>query len=271
MYLHPIKPEHTTAQAVINSIRADKKFTDEEAKILDLCLILHAEHGGGNNSTFATRVLSSSLTDTYSAIAAGIGALKGARHGGANIKAAEMLRHIREDVSDITNEGQVADYLVKLINKEAGDRSGLIYGMGHAIYTLSDPRAVILKRTAREFSEKNGFSEEFKLIELVERLTPEIFAKVKGNKKKMCANIDLYSGLVYTMLKIPEDLFTPLFTVARVAGWSSHRIEELLTGGRIIRPAYKSLSVPRAYVPLCERSEDFEGNEIIGYVPSDER
>ncbi len=241
MYIHPVNPEYLTAQTVLSSIRADKKFTDEEAKLLDLSLILHAEHGGGNNSAFAARVLTSSLTDTYAAIAAAIGALKGSRHGGANIKVREMLDSIRRDVSDITNEEQVAEYLVKIINKEAGDGTGLIYGMGHAVYTISDPRTVILKKYAKDFSDKKGYSERFRLIELVEKLTPEVFATVKGSKKKICANVDLYSGLIYEMLGIPEDLFTPLFCVARVAGWSAHRLEELLTGGRIIRPAYKSV------------------------------
>ncbi|MBQ4339294.1 MAG: citrate synthase [Clostridia bacterium] len=253
MYIHQIKPDHTTAQAVLNSIRSDRKFTLEEAKLLDVCLMVHAEHGGGNNSTFANRVLTSSGTDTYSSIAAGIGALKGPKHGGANIKVTDMVSHIKNGVDDISNEGQVADFLAKIIKKEAGDGSGLIYGMGHAIYTLSDPRAKILKAHAKSFSAGTEFEAEFKLLDLIEKLTPQIFAKYKGEKKVMCANVDLYSGLVYKMLAIPEDLFTPIFTVARVAGWSAHRIEELLTGGRIIRPAYKNLNKPDKYVPLSDR------------------
>ena len=253
MYIHQIKPDHTTAQAVLNSIRSDRKFTLEEAKLLDVCLMVHAEHGGGNNSTFANRVLTSSGTDTYSAIAAGIGALKGPKHGGANIKVTDMVSHIKNGVDDISNEGQVADFLARIIKKEEGDGSGLIYGMGHAIYTLSDPRAKILKAHARDFSAGTEFEAEFKLLDLIEKLTPQIFAKYKGEKKVMCANVDLYSGLVYKMLAIPEDLFTPIFTVARVAGWSAHRIEELLTGGRIIRPAYKNLNKPDKYVPLSDR------------------
>lgn len=269
MYIHSIKPEHSTAESVLRSLRSNKEFTDEEAKLLDLCLMVHAEHGGGNNSTFATRVLTSSGTDTYSAIAAGIGALKGPRHGGANIKTAEMLRYIHNDVSDITDEGQVADYLAKIINKQAGDRSGLIYGMGHAVYTLSDPRAVILKESAKKFAEKNGTIEQFNLIDLIERLTPEVFAREKGNKKPMCANVDLYSGFIYEMLQIPEDLFTPLFTTARIAGWSAHRIEELITGGRIIRPAYKSVSRRRNYVQIDERVDKFMPDR--DYVPFEER
>ncbi len=269
MYIHPNQPEFFTAQNVLYTIRSDKQFTDEEAKLLDLCLILHAEHGGGNNSAFATRVLTSSLTDTYASIAAGIGSLKGPRHGGANIKVREMLDCIRRDVADVTNRDEVACYLEKIINKEAGDGTGLIYGMGHAVYTLSDPRTVILKRYAKAFSEKQGYGDRFRLIELVEEMTPEVFAVKKGSNKKICANVDLYSGLIYEMLGIPEDLFTPLFCVARVAGWSAHRIEELLTGGRIIRPAYKSVSVPRDYCPVDERTEEYVVDE--DYVPSEER
>ena len=270
MYLHPIDKTQRTAEAVLRSIRADKEFTPEEAALLDLCLILHAEHGGGNNSTFATRVLTSSGTDTYSAIAAGIGSLKGPRHGGANIKVAEMVKYIKEGVSDITDEGQVADFLTKILNKEAGDGSGLIYGMGHAVYPLSDPGAVILKKHAREYSQKCGMEDEFRLLELIETLTPQIVAKAKGDKKKMCANVDLYSGLIYKMLRIPEDLYTPLFTVARIAGWSAHRIEELITGGRIIRPAYKSVALPKKYVALEDRIENYSGDDG-NYIPSDER
>lgn len=269
MYIHPIKPEYLTAQAVLRTIRSHKKFTDEEAKLLDLALILHAEHGGGNNSAFATRVLTSSLTDTYAAISAGIGALKGPRHGGANLKVREMMNFIREGVEDVTNEDQVAEYLCKILRKEAGDKSGLIYGMGHAVYTLSDPRAVILKRSAKEYAEKNGYMEQFNLIDMVERLTPEVFEKVKGNKKKVCANVDLYSGLIYDMLNIPEDLFTPLFCVARMAGWSAHRMEELMTGGRIIRPAYKSVSLPKHYYPISERKEGYVAD--LDYIPKEER
>lgn len=269
MYIHQPKPEQSTAESVLRSLRSDKIFTDEEAKLLDLCLMVHAEHGGGNNSTFATRVLTSSGTDTYAAIAAGMGALKGPRHGGANIKAAEMIRDIIDNVSDLTDDGQVADYLTKIIRKEAGDRSGLIYGMGHAVYTLSDPRAVILKAKAKEFAAKTGMQEKFNLIEAVERLTPEVFAREKGDKKVMCANVDLYSGFIYEMLRIPEDLYTPLFTTARIAGWSAHRIEELTTGGRIIRPAYKSVSTKRKYINIDERVDTI--TPAPDYVPYEER
>ena len=253
MYLHQIKPEHRTAETILHSIRANKTFTDKEAKLLDTCLMVHAEHGGGNNSTFATRVLTSSGTDTYASIAASVGALKGPKHGGANIKVSQMLDHFRAGVSDITDEGQIADFIRKIIRKEAGDGSGLIYGMGHAVYTLSDPRAKILRAKAEEFAMNSKFEDEFILLNLIEKLTPEIFAETKGVSKAMCANVDLYSGLVYKMLDIPADLFTPIFTAARVAGWSAHRIEELLTGGKIIRPAYKNTNIIHNYTPIDER------------------
>lgn len=268
MYLHPIKPELSTAETILRSIRSDKQFTHEEAQLLDTCLMIHAEHGGGNNSTFTTRVLTSSGTDTYSTIAGAMGALKGPKHGGANIKVTKMLDCMNESVKDINDEGQVADFLTKVIRKEAGDRSGLIYGMGHAVYTLSDPRAVILKERARQYAVEKGYERQFRQIELVEQLTPEIFRKEKKITHSICANVDLYSGLIYTMLGIPEDLFTPLFATARIAGWCAHRIEELMTGGRIIRPAYKSVVLPRHYVNIADRTEDF-GEDL--YVPSEER
>lgn len=269
MYIHPIKAGLTTAETVLYNTRSDRKFTDREAKLLDLCLMLHAEHGGGNNSAFATRVLSSSGTDTYSAISAGIGALKGPRHGGANLKVAEMMKYLKEEVSDITDEGQVADFLKRVINRETGDRTGLVYGMGHAVYTLSDPRQVILKREAGKIAEEKGFGAEFKALDLIEKLTPEIFASEKNNNKKICANVDMYSGLIYEMLGIPMDLYTPLFAVARVAGWSAHRIEELITGNRVIRPAYKNVAVPKEYVPIDERVSNFKRQ--TRYIPLDER
>ena len=269
MYIHPAKPDQSTAETILRSIRSDKTFTDDEAKLLDLFLMVHAEHGGGNNSTFATRVLTSSGTDTYAAIAAGMGSLKVPKHGGANIKAAEMIRFIQNGVSDPTDDGQIADYLAKIIRKEAGDHSGLIYGMGHAVYTLSDPRAVILKEEARKYAEKTGNTEKFNLIDAVERLTPEVFLKEKGNKKPICANVDLYSGFIYEMLRIPEDLYTPLFTTARIAGWTAHRLEELATGGRIIRPAYKSVMARRKYVTINNRIAKYAPDQ--GYVPYEER
>ena len=269
MYLHPIKPGLSTAETILYNTRSNRKFTDEEAKLLDLCLMIHAEHGGGNNSAFATRVLTSSGTDTYAAISAGIGSLKGPRHGGANLKVAEMINYLKADVTDITDEGQVADFLKKVINREAGDKSGLVYGMGHAVYTLSDPRQVILKREAQKLAEEKGFGADFKALDLIEKLTPEIFASEKNNNKKICANVDLYSGLIYQMLGIPEDLYTPLFAIARVAGWSAHRIEELISGNRVIRPAYKNLAVPKEYAPIDERISDFKKSSE--YVPIDER
>lgn len=254
MYIHPTKPEYRTAQTILRSIRADKQFTDKEAKLLDICLMLHAEHGGGNNSTFTTRALTSSGTDTYAALAGGIGALKGPKHGGANIKVTEMVEQFKEGVKDITDEGQVADFIKKIIKKEAGDGSGLIYGMGHAVYTLSDPRATILRAKAKEFAVGTEFEDEFRLLSIIEQLTPEIFNSLKSTPKKaMCANVDLYSGLVYKMLDIPADLFTPIFTVSRIAGWSAHRIEELLTGGKIIRPAYKSNNAKNNYTSINNR------------------
>ncbi len=253
MYLHPEREGLSAAEEILSLLRMDRSYTHEEASLLDLCLMLHAEHGGGNNSTFACRVLSSSGTDAYAAYAGAIGALKGPRHGGANIKVLEMVEDIRAHVNSITDEGQVADHLRRIIRREANDHSGLVYGMGHAVYTLSDPRAVILREHAVRLAEGTEFEPEFTLLNIIERLTPEIFLQERGSSKPMCANVDLYSGLVYRMLKIPQDLFTPLFAVSRMAGWSAHRIEELFTGGRIIRPAYKSVSRPQKYLPLSQR------------------
>ena len=253
MYLHPINKNQTTAQYILNQIRSDKKFTDEEAKLLDIMLMLHAEHGGGNNSTFSTRVLTSSGTDTYSAITAGIGSLKGPRHGGANISVARMMNDIIANVSDPTDEGLLKDYLLKILKKEAGDGMGLIYGMGHAVYTVSDPRAVILKKNARELAYRAGYEKEFRTLETVEKVTPDLIREFKGINEEICANVDLYSGLVYKVLRIPEDLYTPLFASARIVGWCAHRLEELTTNGKIIRPAYKSVSRKRDYVSLDKR------------------
>lgn len=253
MFLHPIKRGLSTAQYILRQTRADKKYTDEEAKLLDIILMLHADHGGGNNSTFATRVLTSSGTDTYSAIAAGIGSLKGPRHGGANVKTTNMMYEIMANVPDSTNESQVKDYLAKILRKEAGDGLGLIYGMGHAVYTISDPRAVILKNSARELAYQAGYEKEFKTLENVEKVTPDLLHEIKGDDKEICANVDLYSGLCYKVLGIPEDLFTPLFAGSRVVGWCAHRLEELTSNKRIIRPAYKSVSQRREYTPLNKR------------------
>jgi citrate synthase len=253
MFLHPLIPSHSTAEMILSALRPDRQFTDDEAKLLDLMMLLHAEHGGGNNSTFTCRVLTSSGTDPYSAYSAAIGALKGPKHGGANIKVGEMFDCVKKNVHNWEDEGEVADFLRKILNKEAFDHTGLIYGMGHAVYTLSDPRAVILKENAHKLAENTEYEKEFHLLESIERLTPILFAEKKGDVKTMCANVDMYSGLVYRMLGIPDDLFTPLFAVSRMAGWCAHRFEELVTGKRIIRPAYKSVMKEREYVPIDHR------------------
>lgn len=254
MFFHPIDASLSTSESILRALRPDMKFTDSEAKLLDLCMILHAEHGGGNNSTFSTRVLSSSGTDTYSAIAAAIGSLKGPRHGGANLRVRSMMEELKAGVKDWEDEEEVADYLESIIKKEHGDGSGLIYGFGHAVYTLSDPRAVILKRTADKIAREKNMTAEFNLYKTVEKLTPSVFERVKGSSKTICANVDFYSGFVYDMLGIPSDLFTPLFAVSRIAGWCAHRIEEVTYGGRIIRPAYRSMVHSKKYIPVSERN-----------------
>lgn len=253
MIMHPLNYEENTAQTILSLLRPDRQYTKDEAEMLDRLLMLQAEHGGGNNSTFTCRVLTSSGTDPYSAYSSAICSLKGPRHGGANLKVINMLDNFKANIKNWNDEGEVADYMRKVIRKEANDNSGLIYGMGHAVYTISDPRAIILKKKAFELAAGREIEAEFKLLETVERLTPEIFKQEKGNNKTMCANVDMYSGLVYRMLGIPEDLFTPLFAVARMAGWSAHRMEELLTGNRIIRPAYKAIAKRREYVKIDER------------------
>ena len=251
--IHNPLEELSTAENFLRVLRPDSKYTDEEAKLLDIALVIHAEHGGGNCSTFTCRTLSSSGTDTYSAIAAAIGALKGPRHGGANIKVQEMFDCIKENVVNTKADGEDSDFLLKLLRKEAGDRSGLIYGMGHAIYTKSDPRAVMLKQSARKLAYDKGFGDDFELLERIERLTPELFNSYKGTEKDMCANVDLYSGLVYRMLGIPTEMYTPLFAVARVAGWCAHRMEEYCTSSRIIRPGYKCISKSKKFVAIDDR------------------
>lgn len=253
LYIHPPQKELSTAENFLYMLRADNQYTRSEAELLDLALVLHAEHGGGNNSAFAARVLSSSGTDTYSAIAAAVGSLKGPKHGGANAKVMGMIDDFKNHVCDITNAEQVADHIVRILRGESYDRAGLIYGMGHAIYTLSDPRAVLLKQKARALAEEKNMLEEFTLYELIEELTPGLFAEVKNNSKVVCANVDLYSGFVYKMLGIPPELYTPLFAISRIVGWCAHRIEEVMTSGRIIRPAYKAVLSTRRYVPLGER------------------
>ena len=251
--IHNPKDNLSTAQNFLRVLRPDKTYTDEEARLLDLCLAVHAEHGGGNCSTFTCRVLSSSGSDTYSAISAAIGALKGPRHGGANIKVQEMFDCIKANVKNTSDDGEVADYLLKILNGEAYDGSGLIYGMGHAIYTNSDPRAVMLKKYAKELAYKKGFGDDFALLEKIETLTPQLFRQYKGVDRAMCANVDLYSGLVYRMLDIPVEMYTPLFAIARVAGWCAHRMEEYCTSNKIIRPGYKCISKPRDYIALEDR------------------
>ncbi len=253
MLFHPYDPSHSTAEAILNALRPDRQFTQEEARLLDLLMMLHAEHGGGNNSTFTTRVLTSAGTDIYSAIGAAVGSLKGFRHGGANHRVRMMMDDLMTQVENWEDEDQVEAYLEKVLRGEACDGSGLIYGMGHAIYTLSDPRAVILKEKARGLAAEKGFGEKLALYETVERLAPAAFKKVTGKEKVISANVDFYSGLVYEMLGIPEDLYTPMFAVSRIAGWCAHRIEELTTGGRIMRPAYRALPVNQKYVPLDKR------------------
>lgn len=253
LYLHSSHPELSLAENLLYAIRPDNSFTEKEAHLLDLCLVLHAEHGGGNNSAFTCRCISSTGTDIYSSIAAAVGSMKGPRHGGANKKVNEMFTFIKENVSDWTNDDEIRNYLRKLANKEAGDKSGLIYGMGHAIYSLSDPRAVTLKQVARELAEEKGMLDELDLMERVERLAPEIMNGERGITKVLCANVDFYSGFVYKMLNIPEELYTPIFAMARIVGWCAHRIEEVFNKNRIIRPAYKVVAPYRDYVNISER------------------
>ena len=258
MYINPPLPGLSTAETVLHMLRHDMEWTPQEARMLDIMLMLHAEHGGGNNSTFTTRVLTSSGTDAYSAYAGGICSLKGPKNGGANIKVAGMHQDLMDTVADYTDGGQVADYLRRILRKEAYDRSGLIYGMGHAVYTLSDPRAVLCKKYARELAQGTQFEPQFELIETIERLSPELFREEHKSHKVICANIDMYSGLVYKMLGIPQQLYTPLFATARIAGWAAHRFEEIVEGRRIIRPAYKSVYQMRGYVPMEERENGME-------------
>ncbi len=253
LIMHPIRPEENTAQCILSLLRNDRQYTKDEAQMLDRLLMLQAEHGGGNNSTFTTRVLTSSGTDPYSTYSSAICSLKGPRHGGANLQVINMLDNFKANIKNWEDEGEVADYMRKVIRKEANDGSGLIYGMGHAVYTISDPRAVILKKKAFELAKGKEIEAEFRLLETIERLTPEIFLEEKGSAKTMCANVDMYSGLVYRMLGIPSDLFTPLFAIARMAGWSAHRMEEVLTSSRIIRPAYKAIAKEKTYIKLSER------------------
>lgn len=253
MIMHRFIPGESTAETILSMLRPDRHYTAEEARMLDIMMCLHAEHGGGNNSTFTCRVLTSADTDPYSAYAGAIGSLKGSKHGGANHQVLAMQKEIKENVSDWENEDEVASYIAKIVNKEAFDHTGLIYGMGHAVYTKSDPRAVVLKKFATKMAEGTEFEAELNLLKLIERLSPEVILQEKGTKKEMCANVDMYSGFVYSLLGIPTDLITPLFACSRMAGWAAHRFEELVSGKRIIRPAYKTGMKPRAYKPISER------------------
>jgi len=253
MYIHNPKSDISTAENFLRLIRSDKNFTPLEAQILDLALILHAEHGGGNNSSLTVHVVSSADTDTYSAIAAAIGSLKGSRHGGANIRVVEMMDEIKANVKDWTNEEEIAAYLKKIVDKDAFDHTGKVYGIGHAVYTISDPREVLLKAKAKELAKEKDCLEEFELYNIIEKLAPKIIQDRHPSAERVCANVDFYSGFVYSMLNIPRELFTPIFAISRIAGWSAHRIEEVISGGRIYRPAYKNVSEERPYVPMQDR------------------
>lgn len=253
LIIHRPKPQLSTAENILRLLRSDPTFTDLEAQVLDICLVIHAEHGGGNNSSFTTHVISTTGTDTYSTVAGSLGSLKGPRHGGANLKVQQMMADLKENVKDLENDKEIRQYLTKILNKQAFDRAGLIYGMGHAIYTLSDPRAEILKEYARRLSEAEGYIKEFELYDRVERIAKELIKKYRDVQKPVCANVDFFSGFVYSVLKIPVELFTPIFAISRIAGWSAHRIEELVNNGKIIRPAYKYVGTHREYKPIEDR------------------
>ena len=253
LYIHNPLPELSTAENILRVLRPDSQYTDLEARVLDLALVLHAEHGGGNNSTFTTHVVSSSGTDTYSVIAASLGSLKGPKHGGANIKVVRMFEDMKNTLTDWKDEEAVTAYLKALLNKQAFDRSGLIYGMGHAVYSLSDPRANIFKKFVKSLSEEKGREDEYMLYSLVEQLAPQVIAEERKIYKGVSANVDFYSGFVYSMLNLPLELYTPIFAISRIAGWSAHRIEELINAGKIIRPAYKSVAPHREYTPIENR------------------
>ena len=255
LVVRPPKPEYSTAENILYMLRKDGKFTKLEAKVLDVALVLHAEHGGGNNSTFTNHVVTSSGTDTYSAVAASMSSLKGPRHGGANLKVMQMFDDLKENCKDYKDEAALTEYLTRVLNKEAFDKAGLIYGMGHAVYTYSDPREVILKEYAEKLSEATGSQEEFKLYTTVERISAELIGKQRKLFKPICANVDFYSGLVYTMLGIPRELFTPIFAISRISGWSAHRLEELVNKGKIIRPAYKFVGEHREFFPMEDREQ----------------
>ncbi|MDF2685778.1 MAG: citrate/2-methylcitrate synthase [Clostridia bacterium] len=253
LFIHSPLPELSTAENILHMLRPDSKYSKLEAKILDLALVLHAEHGGGNNSTFTTHVVSSSGTDTYSTVAASLGSLKGPKHGGANIKVVKMIEDIKQHVNNWDDDDEISNYLLDILNKKAFDRSGLIYGMGHAVYSISDPRANIFKSYVENLSQEKNLSKEYKLYSSIERLAPRVIAKERKIYKGVSANVDFYSGFVYSMLNLPVELYTPIFAIARIAGWSAHRIEELTNEGKIIRPAYKSVASHQEYVNLNDR------------------
>ena len=253
LYIHNPKKELTTAENILRMLRPDKKYSHLEAKILDIALILHMEHGGGNNSTFTNVVISSTGTDTYSAIASAILSLKGPKHGGANLMVMKQLDEILANVKDVHSDEEMKDYLTKIINKEAGDHSGLIYGIGHAVYTKSDPRAQILKKHSKDLAYEKGMQREYDCLCQIEKLAPVVFKELKGSTKNVCANVDLFSGLVYRILGISEELFTPIFAISRVAGWCAHRMEEVELANRIIRPAYKYVGDEKQYISLEKR------------------
>ncbi len=253
LYIHPPKAEYSTAENILHILRPDSQFTPLEAKLLDIALILHMEHGGGNNSTFTTHLVSSSGTDTYSAIAASLGSLKGPKHGGANIKVVKMFDDMKANLKDWSDTDEIARYLTALLHKEAFDHAGLIYGMGHAIYSLSDPRAVIFRSFVERLSAEKGYEKEFALYSAVEQLAPEIIAKERKMYKGVSPNVDFYSGFAYSMLGLPVELYTPIFAIARISGWSAHRLEEITRSGKIMRPAYKNVGEHKTYIPIEER------------------
>ena len=253
LYIHRAEPTMSTAEVILSLLRPDRKYKPLEAKVLDMALILHMEHGGGNNSTFTTHVVTSSGTDTYSSTAAALASLKGPKHGGANVKVFYMFEDLKKHVKDWNDEDEITAYLEKLLDKQAFDHKGLIYGMGHAVYTISDPRQVILKGSVQKLAEAEGYEDEFNLYAKVEKLAPEVIGRKRKIYKGVASNVDFYSGLLYSMLNIPCELYTPLFATARIAGWSAHRLEELANGGKIIRPAYMSISDKKQYTPLTER------------------
>ncbi|MHB8125919.1 MAG: citrate/2-methylcitrate synthase [Desulfitobacteriaceae bacterium] len=253
LYLHIPKPELSTAENILHMLRPDSKYTKLEATLLDVALVLHAEHGGGNNSSFVTHVVTSTGTDTYSVMAAALGSLKGPRHGGANIKVVQMVEDMKQNLKDWNDSEEIENYLAKILNKEAFDRSGLIYGIGHAVYSISDPRSVIFKNYVAQLAKEKGQEDEYNLYLKVEELAPQVIGKLRKMDKAVSANVDFYSGFVYRMLGIPDEMFTPIFAIARIAGWSAHRIEEIVNSGKVIRPSYKSVAVRRDYIALDER------------------